>query len=323
MKCKICGGELYLYLKDLYDDRYGASGLHAIYRCGGCKHGLTHPGIKKSQIGRFYAQHYPLASYSVQDVENLANIPSKFVSWVKGINHTAHWYIKKNTKVLDIGSGSGVSLLEIEKLGAEAYGIEPDPNAQTIAKKLQLKVYQGFLTDNPFPRVNFDYITASQVIEHDPDPITFLKAAKQRLNTDGEVILSFPNVDSIYQKVFKKKWLNWHVPYHLSFFTKKSLQIAAARAGLRIKKIRTITPNLWTVLQLRMFISPVAEGQQNPIWVGTAKINVAKSESNDIKTSLLKKSLSLVIILLSFLNRIIDLFGWGDSFLVFLVDKNE
>lgn len=323
MKCKICGGKTHLYLKDLYDDRYGAPGLHAVYRCGSCGYGITYPGIKKNQIGKFYARYYPLASYSALDIKNLAKIPSKFARWVKGLNHTCHWYIRKNKKVLDIGSGSGVSLLEIRKLGGIGFGIEPDPNAQKIAKRLHLKVFPGFLTDNPFPGVKFDYVTASQVIEHDPDPVDFLKVARQRLNKGGKIILSFPNIDSLYEIIFKEKWLNWHVPYHLSFMSKKSLQIAVDKAGLRIIKIRTITPNLWTFLQLRMYLSPIEEGKPNPIWVSTKKMSTSKTADSYIKMSLMKKSLSLVIILLSILNRIIDVIGQGDSILVFLANKYE
>lgn len=322
MKCKICKGFTHLYLKKLYDDRYGATGFHDIYRCENCGYAVTYPGIGKDQIGKFYAQHYPLASYSVGDIKNYATIPSKFTAWLKGINNTCHWYIKRKRKVLDIGSGTGVSLLEIKKMGGIGFGVEPDPNAQKTAKKLSLKVFQGFITDNPFPHTKFDYITASQVIEHDPDPINFLKNAKNKLNSGGEIILSFPNIDSIYQKMFKKKWLNWHVPYHLSFLTRRSLEVAAKKAGLKIKKIRTITPNLWTVLQLRMLIASISHGRPNPIWVSTAKRNI-KKENHDIKTSLLKKSLSLVILLLSIMNRVIDAAGLGDSFLVFLADKNE
>lgn len=135
-KCKLCKDNFTVYLSGLYDDRYGSSGFHDIYRCDICGYGVTYPGIKKRQIGRFYSRHYPLASFTAKDVINYANLPSKFERWMKGLNNTCHWYIKKDKKVLDIGSGSGVSLLEIRKLGGIGFGVEPDPNAQVIAKKL-------------------------------------------------------------------------------------------------------------------------------------------------------------------------------------------
>ncbi len=321
MNCRICKSPTKLFLKELYDDRYGAKGFHNIYRCEKCGYGITSPGIKKQDIGKFYAKHYPLALYSADQVRKMANLPPMFASWLKGTDNMSHWYVKKDKKVLDIGSGSCLSLLEIQKLGGKAYGVEPDPNAQVIAKKLHLNVFQGFISDNPFPKVIFDYITASQVIEHDPDPIAFLKKAKDKLSENGEIILSFPNIDSIYRKIFGGKWLNWHIPYHLSFLTIKSLVLVTDKVGLKIRKIRTITPNLWTLMQLRMIISPITHGEVNPIWMTNAGNDDSLLAKNNFKIRFFKKMLPVFIFLFSFVNRIIDLVGLGDSYLVFL--ENE
>lgn len=322
--CTICHSKTELIYKDLFDDRYGAPGKHSIYRCIKCGFARIFPGIaKNNRLGKFYSKYYPLLSVSPDLLQKSVKIYPNWLLWLRGNNNTAHYHIKPNSTVLDIGSGSGLSLLEIEKLGSEAYGVEPDPNAQKIAEKLNLIVHKGFITDHPFPKLKFDYITASQVIEHDPDPITFLKKAKEKLYENGEIILSFPNIDSIYRKIFGSKWLNWHVPYHLSFLTKSSLKIVAERAGLRIRKIRTITPNLWTLLQFRMFFEQVNEGQPSSIWKVKESTRISQTQENSIKISFLSISLPLLILLLSFINRIIDLLGLGDSYLVFLKRKNE
>lgn len=321
MKCLICKSPVYLLFSNLFDDRYGAEGFHNIFRCKRCGYTITSPGIKKKEIGSFYADHYPLSSYTAEGIRKMVSLPIKFISWLKGIDNISHWYIKKGKEVLDIGSGSCLSLLEIQKLGGEAYGIEPDPNAQVIAKKLNLKVFQGFISDNPFPDIKFDFITASQVIEHDPDPISFLKNARRKLTVNGEIILSFPNVDSFYAKIFGRKWLNWHAPYHLSFLSRNSLEIAAEKSGLEIIKIRSITPNIWTVLQLRMIISPIIHGKVNPIWVTNTGNHDAESGRDKLEMRFFKKMLPVFTLLFLFANRIIDLLGLGDSYLVFLKKK--
>lgn len=305
-----------IYLEDLYDDRYGAIGRYNIYKCQNCGFGQTFPGLKKHEVDKFYSKLYPLASYSVEKVKESVDLPNEFISWLFGIDNTCHRYIKKKAKVLDIGSGTGVSLIEIKKLGGEAYGIEPDSNAQRFAKKLGLTVFQGFITDNPFPHTKFDYITATQVIEHDPDPITFLKTAKRRLKTRGKIILSFPNSDSIYQKILKSKWLNWHVPFHQSFFTKKSLNLAADRVELKIKKIRTVTPNSWTIMQLAMLLKKPIEGHQGFAW---ELINKSRRNRRRLISILFQKILVfLILIPITIINRIIDYLEQGESILVFL-----
>lgn len=318
MTCKICGNKLHVYLKDLFDDRYGAIGKHTIYRCISCGFGRTIPGLTKDKISRFYSRYYPLLSVNPTILKNSNSIPSKEMLWLKGNDNTSHFHIKPDSAVLDIGSGTGISLLEIEKLGGKAYGVEPDSNAQRIAKKLHLSVYQGFITDNSFPKLKFDYITASQVWEHDPNPSSFLIAAKSKLKKNGQIILSFPNIDSLYQKIIGRWWLHWHVPYHLNFFSKKSLFILAKSTGLKIVKMRTITPNLWTILQLRMLLTVSKEGIPNPIWVPNKSRSSGNKELNNILMNIFIIFLPIGYIGIMIINRIVDLLGLGESFLLFL-----
>ncbi len=319
MKCIICNNENRIFLKNIFDDRYGAEGKHSIYRCIKCGFGKCVPGLKEKEIGRFYAKYYPLASQTAESVKNSAGIPSHVSAWLNGINNIAHYYITSNSTVLDVGSASGASLLEIEKLGGIAYGIEPNPNAQKIAKKLNLRIHQGFITDNFFPGIKFDYITASQVIEHDPDPKAFLQAVYKHLKDNGKVVMSFPNISSLYRKLFGRIWINWHVPYHCNFFTKKSFTKLAQLSGFKIREIKTVTPNLWTILQIRMLLTKPEEGKASPVW----SVKPQSSQIHQTFISLVKrKFMTSIIILLSLLiipvNRIIDFFGQGDSFLVIL-----
>ena len=227
MTCIICGGKSKIIYNDLYDDRYGAPGRHDIYQCINCGFGRTFPGLKKKNIAKFYSNFYPLSLLDEEQVRNSASIPPIWRQWISGNNNIAHRYIKPHSKVLDIGSGSGVSLLEIIQLGAEAYGVEPDPNAQKLARSLKLNVYKGFISDNPFPDIKFNYITASQVIEHEPNPTSFLINVRKHLRDDGIIIFSFPNSDALYRKIFGRYWLHWHVPYHVNHFNTKSIKLLA------------------------------------------------------------------------------------------------
>jgi len=195
-------------------------------------------------------------------------------------------------------------------MGCVAYGIEPDPNAQILAKILNLKVYQGFITDNPFPNIKFDYLTASQVIEHDPNPNEFMKAAYNKLQDQGYLILSFPNFDSPGRKIFGRKWLHWHVPYHVNYFSRKSFRLLVENSGFRIVKACTITPNLWTILQIKMLFIKTREGQSNPLWT-----------ANKDGKKLSQLFLLLQYILITPFNRIIDILGQGESYLFILRKK--
>ena len=244
-----------------------------------------------------------------------------FLAWAWGIDNTAHRHVGKDRDVLDIGSGSGTSLLEIEKVGSRGFGVEPDPNAQKIAKQLMLDVFEGFITDNPFPEKKFDYITGSQVIEHEPDPLRFLKSAKKKLKNGGQIILSFPNFDSVYRKIFGRRWLNWHIPYHINFFTGSSFEKLAKNAGLKIIKRRAITPNVWTLMQIRSLLISAKEGQKNPIWTSTTLRGDIWDSSFSLKNFILQSISTVFYILITPINRFIDSLGVGDS--LFVILENE
>lgn len=320
VKCPLCKRIMHPTYIGLFDDRYGAPGKHDILFCQKCSIGRTTPGLTSSQIPKFYASFYPIKNTSVDDVVHNVSVPNKFISWLFGTDNIAHHYVKSGKRILDIGSGSGASLLEIKEMGAIAYGIEPDPSARSIAKELKLNVYQGFITENPFPGRKFDFITASQVIEHEPNPIKFLKTAITKLKPSGQMILSFPNFNSLNRKLFGKKWLNMHIPYHLNFFTLKSIAKISHMCGLKIIKVRTITPNLWTILQFGMLISKPNIGAKNKIWKNRVRIH---NPVEKLKFDIIHNIANLALICLFPINRIIDLFMVGDSILVFLEKENE
>ena len=167
--------------------------------------------------------------------------------------------------MLDVGCGSGLSLLEAKAMGVEAWGIEADPNAQRFADQLGLRIHQGGLQDVPFADVSFDLVILNQVIEHIPEPDKALQIIQQRLTVDGRVVLVFPNVNSLWCKLSRLRWINWHIPFHLHHFTLKTFSRMAERCGYRIVRSRTITPNLWSLLQLRACRQSIVRGETNPI----------------------------------------------------------
>ncbi len=315
MKCLICDGHQFNSYKGLYDDRYGAPGIYNINFCKRCGFGKTTPSMKDNEIPNLYAKYYPLNKIQYSDLTNMLDKSSNFKKWLLGTNNVAHLYVRqKGAKVLDIGSASCVSLLELQNKGCVPYGIEPDPSAQKLARQLGLNVFEGFITDNPFPKIKFDYITASQTIEHTTDPSAFLSAISKKLKNEGLCILSFPNTNSVYRKIFGRMWINWHVPYHQNHFSIKSLSILVNKCGFDIQFKKTITPNLWTAVQLVTFIWRPKYKKASEFWQNTKNMRV--------KRLIMEIVFRMVMVLSLPFNRIIDALGFGDS-LVVIISKKE
>ena len=306
------------WIHKLFDDRYGAKGKYDVYRCRSCGFGRTNPILKPNEIGAFYAKHYPLTAATPESVQASANLEPRWLAWLTGRDNIAHQYAQSGQHVLDIGSASGVSLVEIQQLGAHAYGVEPDPTAVKLGKALGVRVHNGFITDPPYPKMQFDLVTASQVIEHAPDPREFLVAIRERLQPGGRAVLSFPNGNALYRTIFGRRWIHWHVPYHFNFFTNHSFRLLAKDAGFNVLRMRTITPNLWTIIQFRVLAETPKEGVMGALWSAQHTSNGVAIRPPFLIRAARYGALQIASALLTIFNRLIDAFGKGESFLVIL-----
>ncbi len=166
-------------------------------------------------------------------------------------------FIPKNSqRILDIGCGQGnFSAVLKEKLKSQVWGIEKDEKAAKVAREKLDKVLIGdvnyhldFLEDD-----YFDCIVLNDILEHLVDPFLFLKKLKSKLNKNGVIVFSVPNVRYLFN--LKKLIIDkqWHYEdegildrTHLRFFTKKSLIETFNNLNFEVLQIKGINPlNFW------------------------------------------------------------------------------
>ena len=323
--CPVCNGQDASNVRDVYDDRYGHPDLFKLVCCDDCSHIMTTTRLSENDLVELYGTYYPRNNITTDQVTaQAAKVGlafSKFRRWWMGIDNQGQYSAMHGEKMLDVGCGSGLSLLEAKELGVEAWGIEADPNVKRFADELKLCIHQGSLHDNPFEGITFDLIVLNQVIEHIPEPDKSLQLIRTRLTSNGRVILIFPNVNSFWCKLSGKHWINWHIPYHLHHFNLKTFTQMAERCDYNIVHTRTITPNNWTIMQLRAIRQSIVRGQSNPIW--EVKSPVTSQQSNiNYRVFIRKLLLPIVLIGITVVNRTIDSFGFGDSLMVELKFKD-
>jgi SAM-dependent methyltransferase len=320
-------------VRPVFDDRYGCKDIFALARCTACDHLMTDPPLAEEELGLLYSTYYPRKHVEtaglVAAASGVAGSLARIKRWWNGTNNQGQYSVTPSQVMLDVGCGSGLSLLEAAALGAQAYGIEADPNVRRIADELGLKIHIGSLYDHPFPGIFFDLIVLNQVIEHFPDPGKALDSLKERLKPTGRLVLVLPNRSSLWQKLSGEKWINWHVPYHLHHFDVNGLLAFARRHGYTVTYQSTITPNIWTILQLRAWRHSTSSGTPSQIWeVRSAAKNASSDTSLPAGLSLgrvFRKLAKLAALFgLAVINRIVDLFGLGDSVLVELkIDRSS
>jgi hypothetical protein len=84
------------------------------------------------------------------------------------------------------------------------------------------------------------------------------------------------------------------------------LERLSKKSSLRIIKYRTITPNIWTVFQIRKLFTSSRMGEKSSLWI-------------ENQSSWQIKIINIILFILSTpIDRIVDAFGVGDSVLVVL-----
>ena len=330
VSCVCCGEGMVLRWAGLFDDRYGHPGRFDLYCCARCGHGQTVPMLREEDLPELYGRYYPRSEVDVDALRRQVGDPGSAEArrrrWREGTDNQGQYATRPGMKVLDYGCGTGVSLLEIQALGGEAYGIEADPNVRPVAEALGLRIHFGSLDDDPFPGERFDLIVLNQVLEHIPDPLGLLGRLRERLAPGGRLILSFPNAASFYARLFGRRWINWHVPYHLHHFTRRSCRELFRRGGWRVRQLRTITPNLWTVLQCRAAAAPARHGSPHPLWTGSREGGGAEEPQGWrrwLERTAVGAGRPVPAALLTALNRTLDAAGAGDSLLVEVVPGSD
>jgi len=96
--------------------------------------------------------------------------------------------------IVDIGGGSGHFTREFQHRGAHAYLFEPDPSEQTAHG---LRPPAGTVTADghllPLADASADVSFSSNVLEHVPDPATFLSEMVRVTRPGGLIYVSFTN----------------------------------------------------------------------------------------------------------------------------------
>lgn len=103
-------------------------------------------------------------------------------------------------RVLDVGCSNGAlgASLRRAQPGRQVWGVELDPQfaaqAQQQLDAVLCADVSGMDWAQAFPGEQFDCIVLADVLEHLPNPAATLAALRARLQPDGCVVLSLPNI---------------------------------------------------------------------------------------------------------------------------------
>jgi len=232
--CAWCGSEDYDVVVRGADLLVGLPGEFQFVRCCQCGLYRQNPYLDWEDLKDYYPEDY--SSYQPQAAE----ISSKVKRWDKRYGlwkrvNLVHKYAPSGRWV-DIGAGTGRILQEASLWGKwELMGIEPVDNAaHYIRNTLGVEIFSDRLENFTGYQKTFDVVTMWDVMEHLEEPIKGIEKVREILKPGGHFVFAIPNMDSWDRKVFKKYWIGYDLPRHMTLFPTDLLRTVLQENGFEI-----------------------------------------------------------------------------------------
>jgi 2-polyprenyl-3-methyl-5-hydroxy-6-metoxy-1,4-benzoquinol methylase len=254
--CLLCSGRLVQVLGGVTDNRLGSPGVYEIRRCVDCGFEQTWPAPIQAELTGLYAKYY---NFGGQKGSLYTRLREWFLFsfanrlWVRLDGDVAFHRRRGTGRLLDIGCNEGRGLRIHASNGFRSEGLELNEKAARVARDAGFKV-QTCLLEDFCPEEPFDVAVLSNVLEHSLEPRRMLGDVHRILGRGGQVWISCPNSQSWLRRAFGRSWINWHVPFHISHFSAKTLRRLLEQTGFVDIQIKDITPALWVSQSLIAFL---------------------------------------------------------------------
>ena len=232
--CNVCEGRQWNYLYETRDRMFDLPGTFSTYRCSRCGLLRLAPGLSQKKL----VSYYPPRQYYSYVPEGKLSPLWKFRTFLIArrailariltvlIHVPAIPKFRSGGKILDIGCGTGDTLVQLKDLGWNVYGVDIDKEAVAIAKRRGLTRvrFGSYTTIRNYRDGYFDVIRLYHVIEHLDNPDLLLRLAYKKLKHGGELIIGTPNADSLISRLAGRYWYNLDSPRHLFIFSPSTLE---------------------------------------------------------------------------------------------------
>lgn len=144
-------------------------------------------------------------------------------------------------RLLDVGCGTGDFLSHAASAGWSVRGIEPSRLASERARARGLDVFGGTLEAacGSHDGHGYDAVTMLNVLEHVPDPVTYVRQCRSFLRPGGSLAIVVPNDFTLLQEAARaaigtdRRW--WiAAPDHINYFDFDSLEALMRGEGFEV-----------------------------------------------------------------------------------------
>jgi len=210
MTCVVCGSEI---------------SRGSFVRCSFCGLVQVVPMLTSKEIAKLYHEDFDHFTPYLEQIDVHREYFKKKVQ-----------EIKKTGSLLDIGCAMGALLEEAQKQGMKAMGVDISQDAVSYCRE------KGLDVSVTWPKKMFDVVTVFQIIEHERDPLGFMRRVYKLLKKGGMVMLATPNHGGFWRKIMGKYWVGFTHPEHVVLLDFQSMRYLLEKVGFHDIDIQRDSP---------------------------------------------------------------------------------
>jgi 2-polyprenyl-3-methyl-5-hydroxy-6-metoxy-1,4-benzoquinol methylase len=266
--CPLCGHALRATRVRAFDRLVTGEGPFTVLECRACHYGVSDPQFRGGELDHFYGTPYAESFYEHSapgQIGVLEHAREQFRRRAAKRRYGSRPYTVSGLapgRVLDVGCGGGELLAHYATLGWQTFGIDPAEPAATAARRRGATVHEGTLLDQPWPVESFELITFAHSLEHIPEPLEALRAARARLAPGGLIAITLPNWRCWQRRLFWNRWFHLDLPRHLQHFSTNALTVTAQALDLEVVELGTDS----TLISVAYSLHYVIAGRWTPGW---------------------------------------------------------
>ena len=206
---------------------------YKVYECPFCSHQFLSEN-SKSQLP-IYEDSYFKGRFEGGYEETIERRKNDF----REIAKILLFYLNKTTNktILEVGCASG-GMLDVlkDEVGVNAEGLDISKYSSELARKKGHTVHcTDFLDYKAYKQV--DVVLFTDCLEHFRDVRVVVEKTYELLKNEGLIAIVLPNHSSFSATIYKEKFKDYAPPYHLNFFTMRSICFLLKRHGFGILAI--------------------------------------------------------------------------------------
>lgn len=265
--CPVCDGPIKQWVKGRGEDGV----IYNIDKCINCSFAFVNPRLTFSEMQRKYTS---LGRGRDKDItfgrilENERLFPNSTID-AKRIATNFSLLLEKDKKapwnILDVGCGYGFFSKEAKQKGFTVDFLEIGTERASVAKFISginpiRTSFEEFVC-----RRKYRAVLLSQVLEHAVDFNQWISKVYNLLLPGGWVCIAVPNFSNIFNSVLKQHGPSVWLPFHLNYFTIRSIRVLLEKHGFLVRNVYSIKRIPRTFLERFSFLG-ISKNQFSKIY---------------------------------------------------------